>query len=241
MRKSLKRVVRTTAFRAQGHSRFAQRLYHPLLMQALDGFRPESDISDHLSTMFFFALDARPRFIVELGTRGGESTRALLAAARACDVKMLSIDIEDVSAIEIPFRDRWTFIQADDVEFGKGPFQAWCGANGLEPEIDLLFIDTSHLYEHTKQELAVWTPLLSARGTMMLHDTNMGDGMYARLDGSIGIGWDNQRGVIRAVEELIGRTYDESAFFDDCAGGYLIKHFPNCSGLTVLKKTAIRT
>ncbi len=239
MRKKLKRWFREKSFRTSGGTRFDGHLYNSLLAEALGGNRAKSDISDHLSTIFFFALDARPKLIVELGTRGGESTRALLAAARLCGATMLSIDIDDVSTIDVPFRDRWTFVRDDDVEFGKSKFAAWCAQHGFEPRADLLFIDTSHLYDHTKQELAVWTPLLAPQGTMMFHDTNMGHGLFSRLDGSVGVGWDNQRGVIRAIEELVGRKYDESKFFDDLAAGFLIKHFPNCSGLTVMKRTPL--
>lgn len=71
---------------------------------------------------------------------------------------------------------------------------------------------------------------------MIFHDTNMGLGVYGRIDGSVGIGYDNERGVIRALEEFLGRQYDEKSFFCDLAGGYLIKHYPHCNGLAVLKK-----
>ena len=41
-----------------------------------------SDISDHLATIFSEAVAAKPRLIVELGVRGGESRYALERAAR---------------------------------------------------------------------------------------------------------------------------------------------------------------
>jgi hypothetical protein len=239
MKKNIYRTIRKAKFKASGQGRFKSRLYHPLLKDALAGSRLRSDISDHLSTIFFFAIEARPNLIVELGTRGGESTRALLAAAKACGSRMLSIDIADVSAIEVPFRESWTFLCADDVEFGRTSFRPWCDANSLAASIDVLFIDTSHLYEHTKQEIEVWLPYLAENGVAIFHDTNMGRGVFRRLDGSLGVGWDNQRGVIRAIEELVGRQYDETAFFDDYAAGFLIKHYPNCNGLTVIKKVSL--
>jgi hypothetical protein len=65
----------------------------------------------------------------------------------------------------------------------------------------------------------------------------MGSGVFGRLDGSASaIGWDNQRGVIRAIEEFLGRRYDESAFFVDIARGFLVTHRPNCNGFTVLRR-----
>lgn len=233
----LVRAARTLRYRLGGGTHYRSKIYHPVLRQALQRARTRSDISDHLSTIFFFAVDARPKLIVELGTRGGESTRVLLAAAHLCGARVLSIDIDDVGHIDAPFRELWHFVRDDDVAFGRSKFSDWCAGHGLPAVADLLFIDTSHLYEHTRQELAVWAPYLAPSGTMILHDTNMGTGRYGRLDGSIGVGWDNQRGVIKALEEFVGRAYDERVFFDDLAGGYLIKHFPYCSGLTVLKKT----
>ena len=70
-------------------------------------------------------------------------------------------------------------------------------------------------YEHTKNEIETWIRYLSEEGVMIFHDTNMGKGIYSRTDGSIDIGCDNERGVIRAIEKFIGRHYDENSFFYD--------------------------
>jgi cephalosporin hydroxylase len=224
-------------FRRRGGTRFTQGFHHPVLIEGLRGHQAASDISDHLSTLFFFAVDTKPRLIVELGTRGGESTRVLLSAAAVAGATMLSVDIDDCAGLDLPHRERWHFVKGDDVAFGRDGFAKWCAGMTIEPRVDVLFIDTSHLYEHTKQEIAVWAPLLSANGVMIFHDTNMREGIYARLDHSIVTsGWNNDRGVIRAVEELLGKRYDENRFFTDVANGFLVLHHPNCSGLTVLKK-----
>lgn len=230
------RWLRRCLFRMSGGTAFHQAFPHPSLAEGLLRCAPVSDISDHLSTLFFFAVDAEPKLIVELGTRGGESTRALLSAAGVTKAQMLSLDIADCAGLDLPHLDQWHFVKGDDIAFGRDGFKPWCAAANLQPEIDVLFIDTSHVYEHTKQEIAVWSPLLSRRGVMILHDTNMGAGLYGRLDRSVGHGWDNQRGVIRAVEEFLGRRYDESRFFTDIANGFLITHHPHSNGLTVLKK-----
>jgi predicted O-methyltransferase YrrM len=227
---------RKLLYRWSGGACHAQQYYQADLIKGLGDFQRQSDISDHLNTLFALALEAQPRLIVELGTRGGESTRALLSASSLTGATMLSVDIEDCSGVNVPFRERWNFLKADDIVFGQREFAPWCAARGLKPEIDVLFIDTSHEYEHTRQEIAVWSPLLAERGVMIFHDTNMGGGVYARLDGSVGHGWDNQRGVIRAVEEFLGRSYDENDSFVDVAKNFLVVHHPYCNGLTVLKK-----
>jgi hypothetical protein len=100
----------------------------------------------------------------------------------------------------------------------------------------VLFIDTSHDYIHTKQEIEIWSKYLSDKGIMIFHDTNMGKGMYTRNDGSMGFGWDNERGVMRAIEEFVDRQYDENSFFCDVTDKYSLIHFPNSNGLTIIKK-----
>jgi cephalosporin hydroxylase len=231
------RIAREIRFRLSGGLRFQQRLQHPELVAAFKGKYSVNDISEHLNTLFFSTMAVRPRLIVELGTRGGESTRVFLAAAALNGAKVLSVDIEDCSQLDLPHRECWSFIKTDDIEFGRNGFVKWCAAAGLKPEIDLLFIDTSHFYEHTKQEIQTWFPFLSASGAAAFHDTNMGTGIYGRLDRSVGrYGWDNQRGVIRAIEEFVGKNYDEKCFFTDVAGGFLILHHPHSSGFTVMKK-----
>ena len=217
---------------------------HPALAEALGPWAgAPSDIHDHLGVMFAEAVAARPRLIVELGTRGGVSTRALLAAAEVADAHLLSVDVNDCSGADIAprFRARWTFAQGDDVGFAGAPFEAFCAARGLPAQADAMLIDTSHRYEHTCRELDAWLPRLAPGGVMMFHDTHMGDGWFRRLDGRVARGWNNQRGVVRAVEERLGRRYDEATFFTDVAGGFVVQHWPWSSGFTVLRRIADET
>jgi cephalosporin hydroxylase len=198
----------------------------------------KTDISDHLSDLFFDVMSQAPRLIVELGTRGGESTRVLLAAAEQLGARVLSVDLNDCSQVTLSDkqRQRWTFVQSDDVAFGKTGFAGWCEEQQLPVRADVIFLDTSHYYEHTLEELRAWVPHVPRGGLLILHDTNMGRGLYRRFDNSMGSGWNNQRGVIRAVEEYVGRKYDEATLFCDITGEFLIRHRPNCNGYTVIKR-----
>jgi predicted O-methyltransferase YrrM len=214
---------------------------NPILAQALGHWATaRSDIRDHLGTLFYEAVAARPRLIVELGTRGGGSTRALLAAAEVTGAHLLSVDIEDCGAIDLPerFRSRWTFIRADDIAFAKAPFEAFCAARGLPPVAEVIFIDTSHEEAHTRAELACWLPRLAAPGVMMFHDTNMGAGWYRCLNGRADPGGNRTRGVIGPIEELLGRRYDESTFFSDATAELAVSHVPWSAGFLVLRKLA---
>jgi len=228
--------IRKLVFISLGRGRYRNQIYDGYLRESLPSGMGRSDISDHLSTIFYFARDANPKLIVELGTRGGESTKALLAASASCNSVMLSIDMDDCNHSGLPFDEHWNFIKADDIEFGRDGFVEWCNSKSIPAKIGVLFIDTSHEYNHTKQELETWLEYLDENGIIILHDTNMGKGIFSRRDGSIGLSWDNERGVIRALEELMGSKYDESTFFCDFNEEYSLLHFPNCNGLSIIKK-----
>src|SRR5262245_56154246 len=76
--------------------------FPPHFVAALDAIPQPSDIVDHIGPLFFYLVLANARFVVELGTRGGESTRALLAAVMITNGRVLSIDINDCSQIHLP-------------------------------------------------------------------------------------------------------------------------------------------
>ena len=122
----------------------------PSGMKELDEIRLHarkwSDLSDHLENLFVLAMEQRPRLIVELGVRGGESTLVFDHVARICHSKIVSVDLEDCT--DITNFSNWTFVQKDDVQFGR-EFGEWCREHNTDSKIDLLFLDTSHFFEHT--------------------------------------------------------------------------------------------
>lgn len=114
--------------------------------------KTKTDISDHLETLFMESLSVESRLIVELGVGDGESTFILERVANLWGAKLVSVDIEDCQKVS-SFKDR-IFIKQDDISFAA-EFPAWCGQRGISPVIDVLFIDTSHLYDHTVAEIRV--------------------------------------------------------------------------------------
>ncbi|HLJ62503.1 MAG TPA: class I SAM-dependent methyltransferase [Stellaceae bacterium] len=195
--------------------------------------RLREDIGDHLSTLFSETLVMRPRLIVELGVRQGASRFALEQAARLCGSALVSSDLDDCSAV-CSQSPRWYFVKQDDIAFA-GEFPEWCAARNIAPGIDVLFIDTSHLYEHTVQEIRAWFPLLSSCCKVIFHDTNLRK-YFRRLDGTIGGGWDNERGVIRAIEERLDTKFNERIDFVTTVDEWTIRHWAHCNGLTVLER-----
>jgi len=206
--------------------------HHPEVAAILRRTRPRTDISDHLLTLFTEGLAARPRLIVELGVRGGESTYVLERVARLSGgVPLVSVDLEDCTgACRYP---NWFFVKSDDVALAQ-TFPEWCRERQLPAAVDLLFIDTSHLYDHTLQEIKHWFPLLSPSAKVVFHDTNLRR-IYWRKDGSFGPAWTN-RGVTAAIEACLGVSLPERTDYVDLIGEWMIRHNALSNGLTVLTR-----
>jgi hypothetical protein len=206
------------------------------LFRTADGVRGraarKTDICDHLETLFYESLGMRCELIVELGSGDGESTFVLERAARLWKARLISVDIEDRR--EVGSYERRIFVQRDDVVFAS-EFPFWCERQSIRPKIDILFIDTSHLYEHTVREIQCWFPYLAPRAKVIFHDTNLTED-YNRKDGSRGAGWNNGRGVIRAVEEYFDGSFNEGEDFMVIKNRWLIRHYAHCNGLTILDR-----
>jgi hypothetical protein len=126
-----------------------------------------SDIQGHLPAL----RDAVRRFpgatVAELGTRTGQSTSALLVGASAVGGHVWSVD---PGPIEVPPTWRgpdssWSFLAADDMSDEAAEF--------VPDEIDVLFIDTSHFYDHTLAELQRYVPRVRPGGVVLCHDTEL--------------------------------------------------------------------
>lgn len=195
--------------------------------------RMGTDISSHLETIFIESILVHPRLIVELGVREGESTYVFERVSRYTGCYVVGVDVDGCS--DAPNFERRIFVQADSIKFGVG-FSRWTAQHGLPEQPDIVFIDTSHLYKGTRQELDIWLPMLAPGGLAILHDTNLGL-VYRRRDWTWGYGWDNKRGTIKAVEETFGESFNEGVSFEcELRNGWLMSHHAYCNGLTILRK-----
>jgi predicted O-methyltransferase YrrM len=197
----------------------------------------ETDISDHLNVIFALAMTKKPKTILELGTRGGESTKVLNLVANQIGAKGYSVDLSEAPEW-LNQEKNWQHFVADDTEFCKNLNKSWPNGD-VYSGIDFLFLDTSHFYEHTIQELNLYWDLINKDGILVLHDTNCTSVMTRRLSGSSNHGWDNQRGVIRAVEEFFECNIDENSLVSKDKvgrGAKCLTHFPWNNGLTVIFK-----
>lgn len=124
-----------------------------------------SDIQDHLPRLYDEAC--RPGVkVIELGVRTGNSTAAFLAAAEAHDGHVWSVDITNPHAPRMWTESgRWTLHVGDDLD------PAIVAA--LPDQVDIVFIDTSHLYAQTLAELRLYAPKVKPGGVVLLHDTEL--------------------------------------------------------------------
>ena len=136
----------------------------------LDRLSRASDIREYLPFLYQTACSYPGARVLELGTRKGNSTLAFLAAAETVGGHVTSADVADVTADPegmLPWArcPLWTFVRGDDTD---PAVQA-----ALPAAADVLFVDTSHEYEHTLAELRVFMPRLAAGGTALFHDTHV--------------------------------------------------------------------
>ncbi len=118
-----------------------------------------SDIVDHLPRLREEACRENV-VVIELGVRGGNSTAAFLDAAELYEGHVWSVDIDPCPGEH----DRWTFLHGDDMN---------PDIIDQLPDCDVLFIDTSHHYEHTLAELKAYVPKVRDGGVVLLHDSEL--------------------------------------------------------------------
>ncbi len=120
-------------------------------------YQTQSDIQHHLGLLFSLAKGN----VIELGTRGGVSTAALLAGVERQGGHVWSVDTEDCSQVAAGHK-QWTFIQADSRD-PELPAR-------VPTPLDVLLIDTFHSYEQATAELSLWGLLVRPGGTICMHD-----------------------------------------------------------------------
>lgn len=145
-----------------------------------------SDIQGHLPTLF----EAARGFCLEIGTRGGCSTSALLAGIEEHGGHLWSIDLNDCPVFK--GHPNWTFIQADSIKDAADTKLI------LPESLEVLLVDGDHSYEGAFSDLHNFGSMAKR---IFVHDTDAPD----------------FPGVHRAVEDYAKRegkvvTWHEGSF-----------------------------
>lgn len=135
-----------------------------------------SDIHHHLELLSGLSRG----FVIELGTRGGVSTTALLYGVERFGGHVLSIDVVDCSKTHYGNK-HWTFLQADSRDTRardavRSIMNVW---STVYTQPTLLFIDTLHTYEHVREELDLWSTLNPKY--IVVHDTESFPGVKGAI------------------------------------------------------------
>ena len=165
-----------------------------------------SDIYEHLPVFVDMVKQVNAKKVIELGTRTGVSTIAWLYALEQTGGHLWSVDIDTKPAIgDYP---HWTFIQGDD--------ESDVVLSQLPEKVDILFLDTSHHYEHTLRELRLYKAQVRSGGIIVCHDTELPVPEGAPPT-------DPVYPVKRAIEKFISET------------GFRWVNLPNCWGLGIIE------
>jgi len=165
-----------------------------------------SDIYLHLPRFVQLVRKLNAQHVIELGTRTGVSTMAWLFGLEQTGGRLTSVDIDPRP--DIGDHDAWTFVQGDD-----------CDPNVIArlDDADIVFIDTSHHYEHTRTELAIYRHLVKPGGLIVCHDTQLEHPEGAPL---------RPRFPVRtAIEEFVAEE------------GLTWTEYPECWGLGIVEVT----
>lgn len=163
-----------------------------------------SDIYEHLHVFVELCRKRDAKKVIELGTRSGVSTVAWLYGLDLTDGHLWSVDLDRPPNLP---SDRWTFLQGNDLDVDV--FTA------LPDAVDIVFIDTSHMYEQTLAELNLYRWKIRDGGTIVLHDTEL----------PFPEGW--TRAQPRYPVKVAVKQFCE-------AEGLVPRFLPNCFGLGII-------
>lgn len=200
-----------------------------------------SDISSHLPTLFVYSVLQNSSIIVEAGVRGGESTLAFGKSLDFSDSLLIGIDIEDAPKGIYSQIENSLFLCMDDLDFSH----YYRSTPELKNRsLDMIFIDTTHYYEHTLAEIASFVPDLADNGLLLFHDSYQSplpNFQWYCLNGNVfGSGWDNLGGVNRAIKDYFSISFDHTKYnnfkFLKNNTMWHLTHYPFSNGLTLIRK-----
>ncbi|QPC86814.1 hypothetical protein GA830_08745 [Mesorhizobium sp. NBSH29] len=137
---------------------------------------------EHIPFAFFAVATLAPRRFVELGTHYGDSYCAFCQAAVVLGAEAPFSAIDTWEGDEhAGLYDSAVLAQLRTVHDARyGEFSSLVqsrfddAAKNFEPaSIDLLHIDGLHTYEAVKADFEAWLPLMSERGVILFHDTDV--------------------------------------------------------------------
>ena len=179
--------------------------------------RGDGDSDKHLMFLYSIVIGSHAKTIIELGVRNGDTTLPLTLGAKETDGIVYSVDKMKIGfKLDEELQKYNKFHLQDAVSF----LEDW----DVEKNIDLVYIDDWHAYEHVKKELDILDRLVSPSTIILLHDLMYGDTCpFYHVDLTMNEGQWANGGPYKAVAELNTQFWEFSTL-------------PWGNGLTILRK-----
>lgn len=175
------------------------------------------DSDKHLMLLYSMVIGSNAKNIIELGVRGGDTTLPLVLGAKKTNGMVYSVDIEPTQLkLNEDLQKYNKFFLQDAIVF----LDSWEN----DKNIDIVYVDDWHAYEHVKKELEILDRLVSPKTIILLHDLMYGDTCpFYHADLTLKDGQWANGGVYRAVAELNSQFWEFSTL-------------PWGNGMTILRK-----
>lgn len=195
----------------------------------LEACNTHSDINEHVDTLREYA--SKSSSVAEFGVRGGVSTYGLiygLSQSTKEPKKYIGVDINYCEITETMSKHA----KENNIDY---TFIVHNSATVDIPEVDILFIDSWHVYGHLKRELD--KSHKNVRKWIIMHDTSIdavrGESIrtgWNTLEQSIKTGYPEseiRRGIWPAITEFLEKNREWK----------LKERRVNCCGLTILERS----
>jgi GT2 family glycosyltransferase len=164
-----------------------QPLGYPLVFDQPRRLTDVDSWHEHIPLAFFAVAALEPKVLVELGTWKGDSYCAFCQAVQTLGLptRCYAVDtwqgdehtgfygpevLEELRAYHDPLYGSFSRLLPQTFDESATQF-----ADG---SIDLLHVDGYHTYDVVAHDIQTWLPKLSARGVVLLHDTNVREGSF---------------------------------------------------------------
>jgi hypothetical protein len=189
--------------------------------------RRPSDINEHLPTLYEYSKKCEK--IAECGVRSMVSTWAFLKGLlenNSATKELYSVDIADVPNVETVI----DFVRPKvSMKFVKHD-----SATVELPEVDLLFIDTWHIYGHLKRELAFHNERV--RKYIIMHDTQVDGDIGESIRCNFDIKEQSKESGYSYYEIILGLQPAIREFLCKHPEWTLEREYMNNNGLVILKR-----
>ena len=176
-----------------------------------------SDSDKHQMLLYSIVIGSNAKNIIELGVRNGDTTVPLTLGAKETGGMVYSVDKMKVGFnLDESLQKYNTFYLQDAILF----LEDW----DENKDIDLVYVDDWHAYEHVKKELEILDRIVSPKTIILIHDLMYGDTCpHYHSDLTLKEGQWANGGPYRAVAELNPQFWEFSTL-------------PWGNGMTILRK-----